>query len=153
MQQPDELVFEALPQRIDANKNKRRRKDTPAAAVEAAAAAAADVAGSSPEAAADSSTAAAADSSTAAATAGTAEAVTAAAAGGSLNAGFGFHNMQQQQQPGSHNQQEPGHIEDPQQYRSAAVGQHKFECKSRKPWELGTVQCVSHGADRVTQRQ
>jgi hypothetical protein len=127
MQQPDELMFEALPQRIDANKNKRRRKDTPAAA----AAAPADVAGSSAGAAADSSTA---DCSTAAAKA--AEAVAAAAAAGSLNAGFGFHNMDQQQQPGSQEQQEAVHVENPEQYRSAAVGQHKFECESNTPWNL-----------------
>jgi hypothetical protein len=103
-QQDDRITFEALPQRVDANKAKRRRKgDSPAAA-------AADGGQGNPAPA-------------------PAAAVAAAAAGqAGFSTGFGLHNIGQQQLEG-HETQQQQHIEDAGQYRSAAVGENKFECE------------------------
>jgi hypothetical protein len=112
MEQSDEMEFEALPQRVGANKAKRRRKGGPTAAD-----------------AATEATASQQQSDAGAAPAAAAAAAAAAAGGGSgeqnLSTGFGLHNISQQQL-GSNQEQ---HVEDAQQYRSAAVGEHKFECE------------------------
>jgi hypothetical protein len=115
-----DVAFEALPQRVDANKDKRRRKGGAQAAAAAAAAG-----GGQPEA----STAAAAEhGATAEAHKSTAAA---AAAAVDRSGGFGLHNIEGQQHLADleQQQQRQQHVQDVQQYRSAAVGAHKFECE------------------------
>lgn len=123
MAQEDAISFEALPQRVGANKAKRRRKGDPPA----------DAAAAAQEAAAATQAAAAAvqDATAPVAAAPAAAAPEAAAAAGALSTGFGLHNI------GEHEQQQQPHVEGAQQYRSAAVGEHKFECESQHPLAQG----------------
>lgn len=126
MAQEDAISFEALPQRIGANKAKRRRKGDPPADAAAAAA----------------TQAAAQDAPAAAAAAPE----TAVAAAGALSTGFGLHNICQQQL-GEHEQQQQPHVEGAQQYRSAAVGEHKFECECQQT--LSRAGCLQRLCVRV----
>lgn len=125
-QQHADITFEALPQRIDANKFKRRRRGE-----------AATSSGDQPPAA----TAAAADDK--------GNCAAAAAAGGGVGAagfssGFGLSDIGQQQQQEHEAGLQQQHIEDAQQYRSAAVGEHKFECECSIPrsYLSGLLQCL-----------
>lgn len=116
MEQHADITFEALPQRIDANKFKRRRR------AEAAIPSSADQPSAAAAAAADEGNGDA--SAEAAAVAGAGGGAGGAAAGFSSGFGLGDIGQQHQEQEASQQQQ---HIEDAQQYRSAAVGEHKFE--------------------------
>lgn len=112
MAQEDTITFEALPQRVGANKAKRRRKGDPPADNAGAAAAAAPSQAAATQAAAEAAPGAAQQA--------------AAAVAGALSTGFGLHNIGKQQL-GEHEQQQQPHVGGSQQYRSAAVGEHKFE--------------------------
>jgi len=122
MEQHADITFEALPQRIDANKFKRRRR------AEAAIPSSADQPSAAAAAAADEGNGDA--SAEAAAVAGAGGGAGGAAAGFSSGFGLGDIGQQHQEQEASQQQQ---HIEDAQQYRSAAVGEHKFECECTRP--------------------